>query len=197
MNLESCNTWQCVNSFAPWISALGTTAISGLALWLTVRDKIIRLESRLSIAQLAWNDLTAPTTLNRWAYQISFINIGARSVTITNFEWHYKSHPFGKLQRKITFPHMDQRFSLLCTKFPAKLTDGEQGQVFHPIDFFKSMDKSADFLFAENAFIAFYRISTFNIFLTTSVGETKKVKITRGLRNEIWKQYKGISTIPV
>jgi hypothetical protein len=97
----------------------------------------------------------------------------------------------------MTFPHMDQKFSLLCTKFPAKLTDGEQGHVFHPIDFFKSMDKSADFLFAENAFIAFYRISTFNIFLTTSVGKTKKVKITRGLRNEIWKQYKGISTIPM
>ncbi|MFN8967739.1 MAG: hypothetical protein ACK5XR_03135 [Pseudanabaena sp.] len=192
--MESCNTWQCVNSFAPWIAAFGNITISGLAYWLSVRDKVIRVDSRLSIAQLAGND---PTTLNRRAYQISFINIGARPVTITYFEWHHKSHPFGRLHRKMTFPHLDQRFSLLCTKFPAKLTDGEQGQVFHPIDFFKSMDTSADFLFAENAFIAFYRISTFNIFLTTSVGKTKKVKITRGLRNEIWKQYKGISTIPL
>jgi len=194
MNIESCNTWQCINSFAPWISALGTIAISGLALWLSVRDKVIRVDCRLSIAQIAWS---TQTTLNSWAYEISFINIGARPVTITGFEWYYKSHPFGRLQRKMTFPHMDQRFSLLCTKLPAKLTDGEQGQVFHPIGFFKSIDKSTDFLFVENAFIAFYRISTFNVFVKTSVGETKKVKITRGLRNEIWKQYKGISTIPI
>ena len=194
MNMDSCNTWQCVNSFAPWISALGTTAISGLALWLSVRDKIIRLDSRLSIAQIAGKD---PKILDRWAYMISFINVGARPVTINNFEWRLKSYPFGRLQIKVTFPHMDQRFSLLCTKLPAKLTDGEQGQVLHPINFFKSIDKSADFLFAENAVIAFYRINTFNIFITTSVGETKKVKIARGIRNEIWKQYKGISTIPI
>ncbi|MFN9868229.1 MAG: hypothetical protein ACK568_14375, partial [Pseudanabaena sp.] len=90
-----------------------------------------------------------------------------------------------------------KRFSLLCTKLPAKLTDGEQGQVFHPIDFFKSIDNSDEFLFAKNTIIAFYRINTFNIFLTTSIGETKKVKIARGIRNEMWKQYKGISTIPM
>ena len=173
---------------------MGTTAISGLALWLSVRDKIIRLDSRLSIVQIPGED---PKVLDRWAYMISFINVGARTVTINNFEWRLRSYPFGKLQIKVTFPHMDQRFSLLCTKFPAKLTDGEQGQVLIPIDFFKRIDKSADFLFAENAVIAFYRISTFNIFITTSVGETKKVKIARGLRNEIWKQYKGISPISI
>jgi hypothetical protein len=62
MNMESCNTWQCVNSFVPWIAALLGTSISVLTFWLSVRDKVIRVDSRLSIAQLAGND---PTTLNR------------------------------------------------------------------------------------------------------------------------------------
>ena len=40
--LKPCNTWNCINSFALWLSAIGMVRISSITLWLTVKDKLIR-----------------------------------------------------------------------------------------------------------------------------------------------------------
>lgn len=191
MNIESCNTWQCINSFAPWISATGTIFISGVSLWLAIKDKLIQLEARLFISEFPIDNYIRS---ERWAYAISFVNLGPRPITITNYEWHFRLHPFGKRKKSFISPYKDEMFLELCTKLPCELTDGKQGRIFHSIDIFRNLENSSDFLLADNPLVAFYRISTFNIFVCTSTGKKVKAKISRDLRREIWKQYKGVSS---
>jgi len=191
MNIESCNTWQCINSFAPWVSAFGTILISGVSLWLAIKDKLIRLKATFVISQFAIDD---PRIEESWAYCISFVNIGVKPITITGYEWHFRSSPCGEKKRKFINPYWNTSFKNVSTKLPCELTDGKQGQIFHSINIFRDLENKSDFLFADSAILAFYRISTFNIFLTTSIGTKIKVKIGKGIRGDIWKQYRGKSS---
>jgi hypothetical protein len=43
--LPACDTWNCVNSFAGWIAATGTILVSLLAIWFSIKDKILRIKS--------------------------------------------------------------------------------------------------------------------------------------------------------
>ena len=57
MNLDPCPTWECVNSFAAWLAAIGTILITGLALWLSVRDRRINLRSAMTLGLLPSSNL--------------------------------------------------------------------------------------------------------------------------------------------
>ena len=192
MKIESCTTWQCINSFAPWVSALGTILISGVSLWLSVKDKLIRLKAQFNTVDFPIDD---PIINKRWAYSIIFTNLGARPVTITKYEWHFRLHPFGKKKRLWINPYGNPNFDSFSTKLPYQLTDGKSGQIFHDINIFRTLENGSDFLFAENPLIAFYRIATFNTFICTSIDKKVKAEINKGLRHQIWKQYRGISDL--
>lgn len=185
--MEACNTWQCISSFAPWLSAFGTIFISGVALWLSVRDKFIRLKANYSGSLIPSYD---PQKLDTYAYVLDFVNVGARDVQVTNFEWHWKHAPFLKKQRIFMQPYLDERVAHLCSKFPMRLTDGESARLFFASDFIEKLDSPASFLFPANSIKAFFRIFTSEIFLCTSVGRKIKVRMRPGMRREIWRRYK-------
>ncbi|HHX8330657.1 TPA: hypothetical protein ACVOYW_004448 [Vibrio alginolyticus] len=73
--METCNTWECFNSFASWLSAIGTLLVSGIALWLSVRDRFIRMSNRFSLGVLANGG-----ELNMKVFVLEFTNIGVRPV---------------------------------------------------------------------------------------------------------------------
>lgn len=185
--MESCNTWQCINSFAPWVSAFGTILISGVALWLSVRDKFIRLKASYSGSLIPSYH---PMILDTYAYVLDFVNVGAREVQVTNFEWHWKHAPFFKKQRTMIQPYLDIRVSKLCSKFPMRLTDGEVARLYFAADFIEQLDSPDRFLFPASKIKAFFRIFTSEIYLCTSVGRKLKVKMKTGMRREIWRRYK-------
>ena len=185
--MEACNTWQCLNSFAPWLSAFGTILISGVALWLSVRDRFIRLKANYSGSLIPSYD---PMKLDTYAYVLDFVNVGAREVHVTNFEWHWKHSPFLKKQRSIIQPYLDERVARLCSKFPMRLGDGETARIFFASDFIEKLDEPDVFLFSTSSMKAFFRIFTSEIYLCTSVGRKIKVKMKSGMRREIWRRYK-------
>lgn len=185
--MEACNTWQCFNSFAPWLSAFGTILISGLALWLSVRDKFIRLKANYSGSLIPSYD---PMKLDTYAYVLDFVNIGVREVQVINFEWHFKNAPFLKRQRIFMQPYLDERVAKLCSKFPMRLSDGETARLYFASDFVEKLDSPERFLFPNNRMKAFFRIFTSEIYLCTSVGRKIKVHMKTGMRREIWKRYK-------
>ena len=185
--MEACNTWQCINSFAPWLSAFGMIIISGLALWLSIRDKYIRVRAKYSGGFIPSYD---KTKLDTYVYVLDFVNNGARDVQVTNFEWHWKNFPLLKKQRSNIQPYLDERVKRFCSKFPMRLTDGESAQLFFASDFIEVLDTPENFLFPVNNLNAFFRIFTSEIYLCTSIGKKIKVKMLSGMRREIWKRYK-------
>lgn len=184
MTIESCTTWECFNSFASWLSAIGTILITGLALWLSVRDRQIHLKSALTLGLLP---SVNANLLNRPVFVLSFTNVGPRPVTVTNHCWvlpHVKGVVF--LQ-----PYMDAGVGSLCSKLPLELTDGKEGHVFYSDDFFLKLDDPAKFLFHKKRYIAWLRIHFFKVRIVTTAGVRPYVKVARAVRQRLWHQYNG------
>ena len=121
---------------------------------------------------------TDPSVLKFFVYILSCVNVGPSQVSITNYHWRYRKYPFTKKLNFWTFPYLDNRVSHVCSKLPKQLSDGEQVLIFHPLDFFAELEQREEFLFAENALTAFYRIMTFNLYVDTSIGKPVKVKVS-------------------
>lgn len=181
--MPECESWQCINSFAPWVSAIGTLLISGLALWLAIKDRRINLKARLSLGVLPGQN---QRVLNRRVFVLSFTNNGYRKVTVTNHCWKI---PFRK---GISFlmPNLDQELGPLCTKIPVELDDGQEGHAFYDERFFLILDNPEGMFFPPNKFIAWVRIYLFRAYICTTVGKRVKVSIDRAVRRKLWGQCK-------
>lgn len=184
MTLASCTTWECVNSFANWLSAVGTLFISGLALWLSIRDRLINMQAELNTGLIPGAN---PTILDQQVYILSFTNIGVRPVMVTNHCW---SLPFVK---GLTFlmPQMDSQLGALCSKLPIELTDGKEGHAFYAADFFSKLDKPEEFLFHKNRVVAWVRIHFFRVLIATTTGKRVNVAVTPAVRKKLWCTYKA------
>jgi hypothetical protein len=182
MAIPDCATWECVNSFGNWLSAVGTIAATALALWLALRDRMLHMRATFStvVTTLARTD-----TLDNHGFMVEFTNIGARPITVTGHEWQL---PFQK-HRLLFMPHMDSRSAAITTRLPCELTDGKSGHVFYPYDFFLALDGREKALFHPNRFVAYLRIRFFKIRIGTSVGKKMRVAIRRPARDALWAQY--------
>jgi hypothetical protein len=176
--ITSCTTWECINSFANWLSAIGTILITGLALWLTVKDRMIHVSAELNVGLVPSNN---PLVLDTRVYILSFTNVGPRPVTITNHCWFL---PFSK---GVIFlmPHMDSVLGKLCSKLPLELTDGKEGHAFYSHDFFSKLEEPEKVLFHKNHFIAWIRIHFFKVRIATTIGKRLKVKIKPAVRRQL------------
>ena len=185
MTLEPCTTWQCVNSFSGWLSAIGTILITGLALWLSVRDRRVNLRSAFTLALIPSSN---PNVLDRRVFALSFANVGPRPVTVTNHCWVL---PFVK---GIVFlqPYQDPTVGILCSKLPLELTDGKEGLAFYPDNFFLKLDAPSEFLFHKLRYVAWLRIRFFKIRVVTTAGPRPYVKIARAVRRRLWQQYNEV-----
>lgn len=189
--LSGCSTWECINSFASWVSALGTILISGLALWLSWKDRLIRIQAIFDYGLIPGDN---PSVLNREVYILSFTNIGHRTAIVTNYEWKIRSLPrIWKFYRCITFPHLEPSLQYLTTKFPLELTTGKEGHIFHKSTFLEELEEREKHLYTSSNWLAFYRIFTFKLVLKTTVGKTIYAKIPFRVRKQIWKKYKKIT----
>ena len=184
--MEACSTWECINSFSGWISAIGTILVSALALWLAWKDKILRLSTTFSYGCIK-NEI-----VNEFVWILNFVNKGARPVTVTGFYFLYKAFPMSKYQKLLTFPHYDDRLGYLCKQLPCKLDDGQSGNIFYADDFFAKLDDIKKFIFPDSKILALYRIFTFKIYIDTSFSKRFKTKINLRARKILWDKYREL-----
>ena len=185
--LTECKTWECINSFSSWLSAIGTILISGLALWLAWKDRLIRVRAYFNFGLTVGEN---PNLLNKEVYILEITNIGHRTATITNYEWRIRKWPsFWRWNRFITFPQMDREVQHLCSTFPLELTDGKKGMVFHKGKFFEDLDDHEQHLFPSSYMKAFVRIFDFRMYIQTTTGKAIKAHIPFRVRKYIWKSY--------
>ncbi|ELA7138053.1 hypothetical protein [Vibrio harveyi] len=190
-NLKECTTWECVNSFAAWLAAFGTLFVSSVALWLSFKDRKICLDAVFCNSLMASSN---PNVLDTWFYALTCVNVGHRSVTITNYHWKLFQLPFTKKNKIVTYGHTDPAVSAYCSNLPIELTDGKQAQFFFLSNFFESVANSDDFLFCTtNKWTTLFRLLTFNLYIDTSVGKVIKVKVSLSMRKSLWRKYLNIT----
>lgn len=188
---QPCDTWNCFNSFALWISAIGMVTVSSISLWLSIKDKLVLVDGIFRLALIP-SDLSNPHTLDRKVFCLSFVNMGRRKVKIDNFSLCSKVNIF-KRNYTTLFPQLEPSLKMVNTQFPIRLDEMENSNIFFDLDFFKNLDNSVrTILFDSNYFLTWYKINTAYFLLDTSIGKQFKIKIHKEAKKRLWQQYKEL-----
>lgn len=117
--MSSVETWEFINSFAPWFSAFGTLAAVVVSLKLATRDRNIRL--RVSAGHRL---LITPGVDERPEYLcIHVVNLGHRDAQLTSIGW--KAGIFNKRYAVQTLTPDG-----ISSSVPIRLKDGEEAKYF-------------------------------------------------------------------
>lgn len=179
MNRES---WQFINTFAPWLAATGTIAAVIMSLHLARRSDRIRLFVTATIRvavvegggaddgrELVWFDVT---------------NCGRRSATVTQLFW--RPVPWRRECLLLVSP-----LNEYSSPMPTTLRDGDQAQYAAPVAVFaKHFGPHAQRLFKGRAGWVRLQFLRFNV--ATSVGVTAGCRPKRLLRGGIRRMAQGL-----
>jgi hypothetical protein len=173
MNILNQNTWEFINSFAGWFSALGTIAAVVVALYFSRRDKTIRLEV---FAGYRWLVTLAHGRNNQQFLCVGIVNIGHREVQITGLGW--KVGFFKKVCADQ--PIINDGIS---SSVPIRLRDGDEARYYFPFqDQDPWLDDFVNVVLGPNPNKV---IRTLKIRVYTSVGKIFENKIEKGLQKRL------------
>lgn len=168
------DTWLFINSFAPWLSAIGTIAAVFVALYLARRDKTIRLKVSAGHRLIITPGRSGP---DPEYIAIKIVNIGHRDAQVTGIGW--KTGLFEKRYFKQLIN--SNEFSSIL---PIRLHDGEKA------NYYISLNKETNWLenFSEKMISPpFQRLQVHFIKLQvfTSVGKTIETTIETNLKKKL------------
>ena len=164
-----------INTFAPWLSAIGTLAAVVVSLYLASQGKRVKLNITVGHRLMVTPGQGRPYPEY---ILISIINIGHKEVQITNIGWKVG---FFKKQRQHAIQVIEQ--DGLSSPLPVWLKYGEQANYYIPLsdkrewlegfikDFYKCHLKS--------------RVKHTKIWVSTSLGKTLESTIEKGLQKII------------
>lgn len=118
------DTWRFFNSFADWLSGLGTLAAVWVALHLARRDDSVRLRISGGIWHLFQRGVS---DWREEVVNVNITNIGRRPATVTHVWWEVG------LVRKVKYLWVIGDTSLFGVKLPVKLEDGEEATIGFPL----------------------------------------------------------------
>ena len=164
-------TWRFINTFAPWLSALGTISAVIVSLYLATKNRRLDLKVTASVQTLVHAGM--PT---RDYVTISVVNLGGREATIMAIGWQ-----FGLLRKKHLFQLPG--LPIFSTKLPARLRDGESANFFMPTT---PEPSSVEWVPMMKQHLGRWpRLSVLSLKaeVATSVGKTFRVRVHRNVRN--------------
>jgi hypothetical protein len=155
-------TWRFINTFAPWLSALGALAAVITALYLARRSERISLKLSLGIRKVAVEGGTfgdSPSLV--WA---GITNVGRRTATLTTL-W-FRPHLWGKAGVVWLAPR-----NAFSSPFPITLGDGQSANYASPVEEFRKNfeDIAHDWVSKK---LGRLRLRFLSFRVTTSAGQT-------------------------
>ena len=129
-------TWKFINTFAPWLAALGTLAAVATSLYLARRADRVTLEVRVGVRLLmVKGGGSGHGTELIW---VNVTNLGRRAATLTNLCW--RPVPW----RKAGFGwHAPE--NAYSSQFPITLTDGQSAYYAMPTSEFLNLKNVSEF----------------------------------------------------
>jgi hypothetical protein len=117
------DTWRFINTFAPWLSALGT--FTAVVVSLRLARRASRLDVRVfpAIVKIFTPGQPGP---HPEFFQVRFVNHGGREAIIKGVGWRLRGTRENWLQL-----HPQNAVS---SKIPLKVEFGEEGQILYPTD---------------------------------------------------------------
>lgn len=109
-------TWRFINTFAPWLSAMGTLIAVITSLYLARRGDRLALKISLGVRMIAVRG--GGPEHGKEVIWLSATNVGRRAATITNLHWQ----PFPWRKQGLIWLVPENAYS---STFPITLTDGQ------------------------------------------------------------------------
>ncbi len=168
-------TWRFINSFAPWLAAIGTIVAVITALYLARKEDRIQLKVRglIRYVVIAGTDLgPGPKYLS-----VEVSNVGRRAATVTHIYW--KTGIFRKKNYVWLVPQ-----NPYSANIPVKLNDGDQATFMDLMTKFESFNEKIakeDLSgWASELKARFVRVG-----VGTSTGDTFESRVDKSLRTHI------------
>jgi hypothetical protein len=164
------DAWRFINTFAPWLSAVGTISAVIVSLYLATKNRRIYLKVSASLQTIVQTGMPS-----RDYATISVINFGGREATITAIGWRV-----GVFRKTLLFQMPGA--PVYSTTLPARLRDGETANFFMPI---AAEPGSADWLPMIREHLGKHprwSVFTLKAEVFTSVGKVFRVRIDSNLR---------------
>ena len=169
----SQDSWLFINSFAPWLSAVGTIAAVIATIYFAWRGQRIRLKVTAGHRLIVGQGMPKPFPEYLC---IRVVNIGYRDANIKNIGWE-----IGLFKKRQAVQSIVQ--NQYSSKLPVLLREGEEANYFIPID------KETNWLasFCEKMLMPHPRVDVhfIKIWATTSVGITFESKIESNLKKKL------------
>jgi hypothetical protein len=168
-------TWRFINTFAPWLSAMGSLSAVITALYLAQRDRRLNVRVRASI-RIQFFVGGGPGHGDEFV-SVNVVNKGQRPARIARIFWRVG------IMKTSTFFHTVPTAPGSST-LPTKLEDGDEAAFIYPIDAF-----FAGFLEGRprNAFGRLSRLQSFfmRVQVSTSTGRVFSARISRDMQREV------------
>ena len=165
--------WRFVNSFAPWLSAIGTIAAVVTSLYLARKDTRIDLRVTAGVQVIVIEGARAGQGVE--VVSLDVTNFGRRAATVNSLYWKT-----GILRRK-KYVWIPPRNLFSTRVFPVKLTDGEQATFNSPISEFEAnLDQRAKVALSGRA--SRLKAHCVGVGVGTSTGEHFESRVEKGLR---------------
>lgn len=119
------DTWEFINSFAPWLSAIGTILAVIVSLYLARRDKLIKL--KVSAGHRLFISPGMRGQYPEFLY-ISVVNKGFQEAQLTNIGWK-----IGLFKKQHAIQSIIQNDGI-SSSMPIRLKNGEEAKYFIPLN---------------------------------------------------------------
>lgn len=167
------NSWMVINSFAPWLSALGTISAVIVALYLSSKDRP-KLRVSADTRILLDEGENYPEYLI-----IEAVNIGIRPIKITNVGWTIGFNRKKSFIQIIKPDINNLHATMLSSQLPITINDGEEARWLVPIDTWTGSFKS--FL----SWCPRWELLSMKLVVATSHGVTFKATLGDGLKKAL------------
>lgn len=186
--IEVCSTWQCVNSFSSWFSAIVSPIIAFMSLYVSFKAYKYAKEKDKPQICVSMNYSLIPER-SSLLLALNVNNIGMRKVTINSYGWKYKT-PFS-LPISISAAYIQDRFS---DSLPITIDGGQRAVFYNKYDVLSNDLFNAHYVVGgnplkeHNLFIVWLAVKRMKIIIncTTFSYESSLPKIQK---KEIWKTY--------
>ena len=165
-------TWRFINSFAPWLSAIGTLLAVITSLYLARRGNRISLKLILGIRKVA--ALGGGTDHGQELIWLNIVNLGRRAATITSLHW--RPLPWKRWGLIWLAPS-----NIYSSRFPVTLNDGQEANYALEIERFRENFRD----FARKQYSGHFgglKLHFLRVCVSTSTGAVYKKKPEKPLR---------------
>jgi hypothetical protein len=194
MNISACESWTCINSFAPWLAAIGTISTLVWTIRIATNDRRPRVRASNWVLMTKTPTVLGPSGTATLStpdftpfFEAQVVNIGQCPVIIDACSWLIQLDWSTRLvlkEHQSSSPLVQAEQSTL----PSTLKYGERSKFI--FDIFTLPPPTHALHGVSFKCAAWIRVQSLKFEIRTSVGQYIRVKADSEIKKRVWQEYR-------